>query len=203
MTVFHHWISNVQDLLPITDTFEAPGNIGDGRRWGLELESTIPLEWVGLLGAKLNIKGRWQDSTVVDPVTGINRPLSGNKGFGGNPYISFNNENRYALILDYRQDFEAAKVAWGMNIGTRDERTLYNVNELDVYDEGIALNSFVETTRWFGLKLRLIGENLTDLSQVRDRTTYTERRDLSAVGSRELSTEFEGIRITFAMSGSF
>jgi hypothetical protein len=203
MTVFHHWISNVQDLLPITDTFEAPGNIGEGRRWGLVLESTLPLVWLGLSGAKLNIKGRWQDSTVVDPVTGNNRALSGNKGFGGNPYISFNSENRYALIFDYRQDFEVAKVAWGMNIGMRDERTLYNVNELDVYDEGIALNSFIETTRWFGLKLRLIGENLTDLSQVRNRITYTEKRDLSAIGSRELSKEFEGVRITFAMSGSF
>ena len=203
LTAFHHWISNVQDLLPITSTFEAPGNIGNGRRWGAVLESTLPLEWMGLTGAKLNIKARLQDSTVVDPVTGNNRELSGEKGFGGNPYISFNNENSYALILDYRQDFETAKVAWGVNVGTRSERSLYNVNELDVYDEGIAVNAFIETTKWFGLKFRLIGENLTDLSQLRDRTIYTGERDLSPVHIREISEEFEGIRITLAMSGSF
>jgi hypothetical protein len=203
LTAFHHWIANVQDLLPITSTFEAPGNIGNGRRWGLVLESTLPLQWMGLVGAKLNIKARWQDSIVVDPVTGKNRVLSGEKGFGGNPYISFNNENRYVVILDYRQDFEVAKVAWGVNMASRAKRPLFNVNELDVYDEGVALNAFIETTRWLGLKLRLIGENLTDLAQVRDRTIYTGERDLSAVGKRELSEELEGIRITFAMSGSF
>ena len=203
LTAFHHWISNVQDLLPITSTFEAHGNIGDGRRWGVIVESTLPLERLGLTGAKLNIKARLQDSTVVDPVTGNNRELSGEKGFGGNPYISFNNENRYALILDYRQDLEIAKVAWGVNMGTRAKRTLFNVNELDVYDEGIAINAFIETTRWFGLKLRLIGENLTDLSQIRDRSTFTGERDLSPLGTRERSVELEGIRITLSMSGSF
>ena len=139
----------------------------------------------------------------MDTVTGNNRELSGEKGFGGNPYISFNNENSYALILDYRQDFETAKVAWGVNVGTRSERSLYNVNELDVYDEGVAVNAFIETTKWFGLKFRLIGENLTDLSQLRDRTIYTGERDLSPVHIREISEEFEGIRITLAMSGSF
>jgi hypothetical protein len=203
LTAFHHWISDVLDLLPITTTFEAPGNIGDGRRWGVVLESTLPLEWTGLSGAKLNIKARWQDSTVVDPVTGSNRRLSGRKGFGGNPYISFNGENKYAVILDYRQDFQEAKVAWGMNIGTRSKRTVFNVNETDIYDEGIALNTFIETTRWLGLKMQLIGENLTDLSQVRERTIYAGERNLSPVDITEVSQEFEGIRVTLAMSGSF
>ena len=156
-----------------------------------------------MTGAKLNIKARWQDSTVIDPVTDNKRALSGEKGFGGNPYISFNNENRYALILDYRQDLEAYRVAWGVNMGMRAERTLYNVNELDIYDEGTALNEFIETTRWFGLKLRVTGENLTDLSQLRDRTIYTGERNLSSIRIREISQEFEGIRMTLSMSGSF
>ncbi len=36
LTAFHHWISDVQDLLPLTPMFEAPGNIGDGRRLGAD-----------------------------------------------------------------------------------------------------------------------------------------------------------------------
>ncbi|NNE38828.1 MAG: TonB-dependent receptor, partial [Gammaproteobacteria bacterium] len=54
ISVFHHWISDVIDLIPITDTFEATGNIGNGRRWGGEVETSIPLEWLGLTGARID-----------------------------------------------------------------------------------------------------------------------------------------------------
>lgn len=203
VTFFHHWIKDVLDLLPLSDTFEAPGNIGDGRRWGVELENTLPLEWLGLTGARLDLKLRWQDSRVIDPVTGEPRMLSGNSGFGGTPYIDFRDENRYALIVDYRQDFESARVAWGVNMGMRAGRDLYKVNELDNYDEGISLNAFIETTRWFGVKMRFLAENLPNLSQQRDRLAFTGARDQSVIDFRELTVGHEGIRLTFMTSGSF
>jgi len=203
VTLFHHWIRDVLDLLPLSDSFEAPGNIGDGRRWGVELENTVSLEWLGLTGARLDMKLRWQDSSVTDPVTGERRMLSGNSGFGGTPYIDFRDENEYAFIADYRQDLEQARVAWGVNLGMRAQRPLYKVNELDVYDEGISVNAFVETTRWFGLKLRFLAENIPNLSQRRDRTSYAGIRNLSAVDFREISVGREGVRLTFLTSGSF
>lgn len=203
LTLFHHWIKDVLDLLPLSETFEAPGNIGDGTRWGVEVENTIPLEWLGLAGARLDLKLRWQDSSVIDPVTGEHRMLSGNSGFGGTPYIDFRDENRYAFLADYRQDFEAARVAWGINIGMRAARFLYKVNELDVYNEGISPNAFIETTRWFGVKMRFLAENLPNLSQKRDRTVFTGARSLSTVDFREVSVAHEGVRLTFLVSGSF
>ncbi len=203
VTLFHHWINDVLDLLPITSTSEAPGNIGDGRRWGMKIESTLPLAWTGLTGAKLDLKYRWQDSKVIDPVTGNHRVLSGERGFGGTPYIAFENENRYALIMDYRQDFEEARIAWGLNVAKRAKREVFKVNELDIYDEGFAFNGFIETTRWMGVKLRLIGENLSNLKQDRNRIIYTGERDLFPVDVRENNIGREGVRITLAMSGSF
>ena len=203
VTLFHHWIHDVLDLLPLSDSFEAPGNIGDGRRWGVELENTVPLEWLGLTGARLDVKLRWQDSSVTDPVTGVRRMLSGNSGFGGTPYIDFRDENEYAFIADYRQDLAQARVAWGVNMGMRAKRPLYKVNELDVYDEGTSVNACVETTRWFGLKLRFLAENIPNLSQRRDRASYAGLRNLSAVDFREISVGREGVRLTFLTSGSF
>jgi hypothetical protein len=88
-------------------------------------------------------------------------------------------------------------------MGMRAKRPLYKVNELDVYDEGISLNAFVETTRWFGLKLRFQAENMPNLSQRRDRISYAGLRDLSAVDFREISVGREGVRLTFLTSGSF
>ncbi len=204
LSLFHHWIKDVLDLLPLSETFEAPGNIGDGKRWGVELENTLPLEWLGLTGARLDIKLRWQGSSVVDPVTREDRMLSGSRGHGWwTPRIPFRDENKYAFIADYRQDFEAARVAWGVNMGMRAERLLYKVNELDIYDEGISVNAFIETTRWFGMKMRLLVENLPNLSQQRDRTAFTGARSLSTVDFRELSVGHGGVRLTFLMSGSF
>ena len=201
LTAFHHWISDVEDLLPLTPMFEAPGNIGDGRRWGIVLESTVPLDSLGLTGAQLDFKARWQDSTVVDPVTLADRVLSGEPGTS-RP-LPFQGENEYAFTLDYRQDFKAARVAWGWDFRTRAERPLFKVNELDVHDEEEELNVFIETTRWFGLKIRLHGQNLLNMSRLRDRTVFVGQRGLSSVDFRELHDHSDGRRVVFSLSGAF
>ena len=201
LTAFHHWISDVQDLLPLTPMFETPGNIGDGRRWGAVLETTLPLDSLGLAGAQLEFKARWQDSTVVDPVTLDRRVLSGDTET--RRPLPFRGENQYAFTLDFRQDFNAAHVAWGWDLRTRAERPLFKVNELDIRDEGVELNVFVETTRWFGLKIRVQGQNLLNLSLLRDRTVFVGQRGLSLVDFRELHDSMEGRRIILSLAGSF
>ena len=204
LTAFHNWISDVLDLLPLTPNFEAPGNIGDGRRWGIELESTVLLDGLGLTGAKLDITALLQDSTVVDPVTGNDRVLSGEGG--NNAYRTLENSNkniRYLFRLDYRQDFSAARVAWGWTIAERDERLLFRVNELDVRDEGYAINVFIETTRWKNLKVSLVGDNLLNFAQVRDRTFYAGERELTPVDSYKTEERFNGRRLTLTISGTF
>jgi hypothetical protein len=204
ITAFHHWISNVLDLLPITPDFEAPGNIGDGRRWGVEFEATAPLEWVGLTGAKLDLTMLWQDSTVVDPVTGQNRVLSGEGG--QNAYRTLTNRNKnnkYFVSFNFRQDFEEARVAWGWTVAERDQRSLFKVNEFDVYKEDIAVDVFIETTRWFGLKIRIDAQNISDDASQRVRTRFTGERDLSTIDSIVANDRFNGRRLVLSLSGSF
>jgi hypothetical protein len=203
VTAFHHWISNVEDLLPLTDVFEVPGNIGNGSRWGVELESTLPLDWLGLYGAKLDIKGRWQDSSVTDPVTGKNRVLSASGGFAGPPTFKINSENEFAYNISYRQDFDDVRIAWGMDFSNHADRPLFNVNELEVYHEGKLLRAFIETTRWFGIKISLEGSNLLDYDETRDRTVYTGRRELTPVNFLLLRSRTPGRRMTLTLSGSF
>jgi len=203
VTAFHHWITDVLDLLPLTSTFAVPGNIGDGNRWGIELESTVPLEWLRLRGSRLDVKLRWQDSSVVDPVTGQKRVLSANPGFSGPPNIRFREQNRYVFDIGYRQDFEAERVAWGWRVAQQAERPLFKVNEMQKYNEGTLINVFVETTRWLGLKIRLEGNNLLNYTETRDRTIYTGGRDLSPVSSRILRERVAGRRANLVISGNF
>lgn len=205
LTVFHHWISDVQDLLPITTEFEAPGNIGDGRRWGLEMQTTVPLEGLGWNGARLDVKGRWQDSSVTDPVTGDQRKLTAAGGFTGVPTnLPFQNENNYAYSINFRQDLHDSKVAWGWGVSERGARPRFKVNELDVYnEEDPIVDIFIETTRLWGIKVGFDINNLLDLTASRDRTIYTGQRSLTAIDRRELQQYSVGRRYSLSMSGSF
>lgn len=209
LKVFHHWIKDVQDLLPVDPENEVPGNIGNGRRWGLEFESTVPLEWLGLMGAKLDFKARWQNSSVSDPLTGEGRELSGKGGSGGMPFIPFRDKNddyEYIFDIAYRQDFDEAKVAWGWDIADRAERLIFKVNELDIVDESeLELNTFIETTRWAGIKIQLIGQNILNLAEVRNRSEFIGERNstISDIEGYEYRYRTKGMRWTFLLSGSF
>ena len=201
VTIFHHWITDVLDLLPLSADFEAPGNIGDGRRWGIRLESTLPLEWIGLSGARLKLTGRWQDSTVVDPVTGKNRVLSAVKN--NNDPESLDVENEYIYSVDFRQDFEAARIAWGWTLIERARQTKFKVNELDIYDEGSSLDAFIETTRWLGIKIQVFAENILDFPDTRDRRFFRGKRDLTPLESTSFRDQIRGPRIFLTFSGTF
>ena len=202
-TAFHHWITDVLDLLPLTANFEVPGNIGDGRRWGVEVETTLPLSWLGLVGAKLDSKFRWQDSTVVDPVTGQDRVLTAVTGFRGVPDIKFRQGNEYVIDVSYRQDFEAERIAWGWRMAEQAVRPAFKVNEEELSNEGVLASVFVETTRWFGIKARIEGHNLFKYDEVRERTIYTGERGLMPINSYLLRERDVGRRVNLVLTGSF
>ncbi len=200
---FHDWVSDVEDLLPLTPNFEAPGNIGDGRRWGFEIESTLPLDRYGLRGAKLDFAARWQDSTVVDPVTGEDRIFSAGERTPRLLPLEYRMDNEYAIVVDFRQDLQRSQVAWGWDIRSRAERPNFKVNELVVEDEETEFNVFVETTRWLGIKINLAAQNIFDVVEKRDRILYVGERDLSPVDQREVRRRVRGFRFALEFSGSF
>jgi hypothetical protein len=201
LTAFHHWISEVQDLLPLTDEFEVPGNIGDGRRWGLELEGAVPLTLLGLTGSRLDLQLRWLDSSVTDPVTGDKRMLTSTTGFP--KPLPFRQDLEYIIIVKYRQDFKEERISWGWEARERAERPRFKVNELEVFDEGIELNAFIETTRLWGLKIRVEGQDILDMNQSRDRIIYNGPRELSPVERTIVRDRNDGARLFVSVSGNF
>ena len=203
VTVFHDWVRDVEDLLPLSDEFEAPGNIGDGRRWGIEFEATLPLDAWGLRAAKLDLSGRWQDSTVVDPVTGRDRVFSAGQRQQRLLPLDFEFDNEYVYAVEFRQDLEAARFAWGWDVRSRAERPNFKVNEFVVEDEPNEFNVFVETTRWLGLKVNLAAQNILNIEEKRDRILYEGLRGLTPVARRELRLRERGFRMSLEVSGSF
>jgi hypothetical protein len=64
-------------MLVVTDDdiFDAPGNIGDGRRDTLALDVSLPLDSIGFHGGRLTSSMHWRNSRVTDPATGLPAPF--------------------------------------------------------------------------------------------------------------------------------
>lgn len=189
VSVFYDRVSDTQDLLPVGDGFEVPGNIGDGRRFGVELESSLPLGPLGLKGGRLDIDGRWQDSSVRDPVTGHKRP--------------FSSERDTDISARLRQDLPELRWAWGLESRYLSSYTRFELNELDTIDQGVDLEAFVETTRFGGMKMRLVAQNLLNREFLRDRRVYTASRGDGELAFRELRDRRRGRSVILTINGSF
>lgn len=189
MSVFHDWVADVQDRLPVDNLFEVPGNIGNGRRWGLSAEGTIGLHHIGFSQARLDLEARWEDSSVTDPVTGADRRFSG--------------QSRYALEGELRQDLVEAGWAWGVETEYQDRSVRFELDELDIDDRGIDVETFIETTRYFGVKMRLVVQNLLDRRFLRDRTVFSGARSSSPIEFREARDLRRGRSVLLSVSGAF
>ncbi|MBS0471652.1 MAG: TonB-dependent receptor [Proteobacteria bacterium] len=73
VTLLHEEITDVVDLIPVDDghgnLFDAPGNIGYGTNNQIDIEMTLPLDFLGIDDGLLKTTSIWRMSRVHDPVT--------------------------------------------------------------------------------------------------------------------------------------
>ncbi len=104
VTFMHEEIGDVVDLVPVTDalgnTFDAPGNIGDGSNEEIKLRLSVPLDRLGFEGGLLKIRSTFDISSVRDPVTGDERVISAQR------------PNDIHVTLS--QDVASLKSTWGV-----------------------------------------------------------------------------------------
>jgi outer membrane receptor protein involved in Fe transport len=137
----HERISDVVDrVLVVTDddVFDAPGNIGDGRRDTLALDISLPLDGIGFHGGRLTSSMQWRRSRVTDPTTGRPRPISEEKPVEGS--------------IELTQDLPTLRTHWGIELEHLAERkTEYRYDEIKRKSEGMGWTVFVEQelgTHW-------------------------------------------------------
>ena len=173
LTLTHHDIQDVADLVRLTDTrgtpstaddvsYDAPGNIGDGEAWSLDANFSTPISFIP--GGRLTINGYLWDTEVVDPVTGQTRIIS--------------NQPESQFEVNFRQDITDLRMAWGVSIFKQGEARAYRFNETDTSEEGPWIDVFVETTALpSNMKLRLWAANAFDGSVHRDRRFFGPDRN--------------------------
>lgn len=191
VSLFHDEVEAVQDQIPIAGLFDGPGNLGDGRRTGVKIDATAPLDAVGLKGGELRLKGMVQETRVDDPVTGESR--------------RFSDEGNWNYSIDYRQPVPEWKLVWGALYERADAVQLFRLRELRTTEwDGANLDLYVETTAIQGLLVRITIADVLLPQEVRERRFYTPDRtsaaSLSSIETRSATggygTRSYGVRVS-------
>lgn len=195
-------VSDTQDLVLITTRdalgnvtgrFDGAGNIGDSKRWNLELEITLPLDWltapIGINGLELKYVGHYHDSELIDPVTGRKRRVS---------YRPLWHQN-----WDLRHDIKDSGFVWGLSWGERASGNAYFFNQQRIENFGSVIGLFAEYNRFKYGTLRLEAIGLGGDKLFRNRFFYNDTRAsdvLTQIINRERTLD---PRIQISLSGKF
>lgn len=172
--------------------FTAAGNIGEAEQWGARLEATLPLDDIGIKGGQLKFNGNWNDSSVTDPITGLDRRVD--------------NVGSYDWNIDFRQDLPELKLAWGGDYSAAGKYPYFRLDEEQTFSYGPGdLDLFIETTYFDGMTVKLAADNLGVQEARLDRRFFTPNRLPGGVFS---SREFQRLNnvtpvYTLSISGSF
>jgi hypothetical protein len=124
LEVGHDLISLLQDRILVFDEegngFDAPGNIGTGKRWfsRLTLDAPLGMLWSGL---RAEFNGLLQRTRVDDPISGRPRNFS---GFFPN----------WEWAVEVRRD--AGAFSYGFELADRDRFTFFRTDEFDISPNG-------------------------------------------------------------------
>lgn len=189
LKLFEHRIEDFVTILPVLGG-EARGNLDSARRRGLQLNATFELAPLGLRGAKLVTALTAEDSSLIDPVTGISRRFDGNAPF--------------EVRADFRHDVPSSDWAWGTEFRHTQTDLAYRVAEFSLTHNPETFGAvFVEHKDVFGLTVRARIGNLFNGKNVYQRTLYNGPRDTGTIIQTEERALTIGQVFNFTVSGSF
>jgi hypothetical protein len=172
----HDRIDDVIDRVLVVaadDTFDAPGNIGRGRRDTLSLDWSAPLGALRLPNGRIHASLQYRDSSVTDPFTGRPRRISEEKPIEGEIAIT--------------GEMPRWNTSWGLTVEHIAEReSKYRFDRIERKSEGAGWTLSVERRFAHGWRLRVEATDLAgrDFEDVRER--YAGVRPLSPLRDREV-----------------
>ncbi len=178
------------DIIPIGLTGESPGNVPRARAYAIDWSSTLQLDPLGIKGAKVNLRGLVQFSSIRDPLTGEKRSLS-----------AFTDRS---LDVGYRHDIPKSDIAYGFNTNYSHVTRAFRLNEVGRQFEGPVFASvFVEHKDLLGLTVRASAGNIVNARSRWDRTVYAGRRNSAPIDFVETRNRLIGPIFSLSVRGTF
>lgn len=190
-------VSDTLDLVPIDagggEFFDGAGNIRKSRRWNVELEITLPFDWltrpIGVTGMELKYVGHYHGARVTDPVTGEHR------GRSFNPV--------WHQSFEFRHDLPKVGIAYGFDVQARAVDKAYFVSQFRSQQFLPNLGGFIEYKKFKFGTLRLAIEDLTGKQLRRHRFLYDGTRASGVVTDIIDRKRAFDPRILLRLSGKF
>ena len=189
LRLFHRWVEDVNDLIPLDLDDSQPGNLPDGRHWGINIVFGLRFQGLGLPGAVLNGFYTWQDSEVIDPFSGEPRP--------------FLNQKQFEAGFEYRHDIERFRGAYGISWSGEGRRHRFDVDRADIDWNDDAIEVFIERRLGRSLILKLAANQIYEPRSERERFNYETGRstgiETSTVSRDQALRRF----MTLSLTGTF
>ncbi|MBS0275438.1 MAG: TonB-dependent receptor [Proteobacteria bacterium] len=200
VSLMHDQIKDVVDNVPVTSaagTFDAPGNIGNGKLDQLDVELTLPLDWLGLENGLLKSTNIFRRTRVKDPVTGKERFIS--PGLSGNQSV-----RPQDVEFTLTQDIPSLKSTWEIDYFNGWDEHYYQIEQVRHRRIPPALVSvawiYKPTSEW---SLRLELDNMARFEYENTFYDYAGPRDiapLTEIDERRIKSQprlYVEIRKTF------
>ncbi len=134
LTLRHSELSDVIDRAPVisqSGDYDTPANIGGGSKDELIADLSLPLKRFGLAGGLLKSNLTWRRSSVQDPTTGEERPISGLRPFEG--------------TVDFSEDLPKWKLTVGGELNVGFSQTYYRFDQIETDTLPLQGEVYVET----------------------------------------------------------
>jgi len=191
---FEDWTDRIEriDVSPSKDNLQgANGNVGDGERYGLEVNSSTRMRMIGLPNLLINASISVEDSRITDPFLGIDRRFT------------FNSRGRQTL--GFRHDFPSKRINWGVRfVNTPDgNRKFYDLIDIEVWETDPFWTAFFEWRSRNNTTVRLEANRLGNWQFCRQRFRYNGGIAEGYLAELENNCNHSGHDITLRVTGTF
>ena len=182
------------DVSPSPDNLQsARGNIGNGTRYGLNLDASTQLSYLGLPNALFTVRLGINEYELLDPFLGIERRFGWSRRWNGR--------------TEFRHDVNKYNLSYGFNYSTQ-AREGSNYTRIDVFDiereiPDYDLNLFFEKRAFGGVTFRFDMRNANDRNFCRERTRFDGATVDGIVEEIENSCRQPGVRYSLKIRNTF
>ena len=169
----------------------ANGNIGDGKMYGIRLNSSIRMHMLDMPNLLVSTSLSLSDSEIRDPLTGQNRRMS--------------HHGRGRASLSFRHDIPRLSLNWGASVRDNfDGNTkIYDVDDLLTMRAEPGLSLFAEWISPAGTSWRWDARDIGNPEQCSDRTRYVGRLSAGILEEIEKRCSIRGLIMSLKITGTF
>ncbi|MFT4769651.1 MAG: hypothetical protein ACI8RN_002802 [Glaciecola sp.] len=187
LEIFHEWREDVLEQVVLPSGGAGLGNAGSARVWGLRSTASVALSpWIP--NGRLELDATLLDATFDDPIIAGQRSVS--------------SIDASDILVEFRQDLLDKRMSWGVSYRPPLQGPFFFVDEISTNRDGRYWGLFAETTRFFGLKMRLNLDGIGKQNFSRRREFFQPDRSGVFRGS-ELISRDQGMFVRLTFSGQF